>query len=441
MELESLQTSDSILAVTKENQALKLKADEVDSKFNTLVKQFQKKKINPVSHKIFFRPNKSYDKIRSQIQYDQIVEQIKVKRANYSKEKEKLDLKDCTFKPIINSNSMTLVSTNYVKPIDRPLPKKPKAAKTSLDGTGEGVKYEGITEDIPKERLDSMINKHPDERACLTEAEWEKMKKEALEKGEPEPPKPEILKKPKKINNKFYEEQYMWKTQIEQKYATERLYLTKKELEGFNPMPQTNKDVNERLIKTDKDFLSRLQDDLKKSKVALKTLEQKYYAFDFKPQINNTFATSRNIQSTYRYEPGKDTTRGINKRSVDKDPVDARQYKSEKSERMHIEDPPSLEIGKGRMTAMTNQTNPKFSQINKTSDVYSRKPTNLNQGLTNSAVGRESRDAAYSSYKGPAPVDNFAPAPVQQVQPPISAEQLKSQQQKEILKMFQKKFK
>jgi hypothetical protein len=440
MELETYQPSDSILAVTKENQALKLKADEVDSKFNSLVKQFQKKKINPVSHKIFLRPNKSYDKIPSQIQYDQIVEHIKVKRANYSKEKEKIDLKDCTFKPAINPNSQTMVTSNYVKPVDRPLPKKLRAAKTSLDGTGEN-KPDGITEDIPKERLDSMINKQPDERMCLTEEDWEKMKQEALEKGEPEPPKPEVIKKTRKINERFYEEQYMWKTQIEHKYATERLYLTKKEFEGFNPIPKVNKEVNEKLVKTDKDFLSRLQDDLKKSKVVLKTLEQKYYGFDFKPQINQTFATSRNIQSTYRYEPSKDTTRRVNKGSVDKNPTDNRQYRSENSERMQIDDPPSLEIGKGKVTNMSSQPNAKFSQINKTSDVHGRKPTNLNHGSFGNSINRESRETNFGSFKGPSLAESAPPVAPQQNKPHMTEEQRKAQQQKEIMKMFQKKFK
>lgn len=435
MDLESLQTSDSILAVTKENQALKLKADEVDSKFNSLVKQFQKKKTTPVSQKIFFRPNKSYDKIRSQIQYDQIVEQIKVKRANYSKEKEKLDLKDCTFKPIINSNSMTMAASNYVKPIDRPLPKKPKSANA-----GEDVVYQGITEDIPKERLDSMINKNLNDRACLTEEEWEKIKAEALAKGEPEPPKPEIFKKPKHLNKKFYEEQYMWKTQIEQKYATERLYLTKKELEGFNPTPKINKEVNEKLVKTNKDFLSRLQDDLKKSKVALKTLEQKYYAFDFRPQINDAFTTSRNIQSTYRYEPPQGTTRDVNKKSVDKQFADQMQFRSERNAASQIVDPPSLEIGKGRATALTSKTNPTISQATRTSDIQSRKPTN-NSSVYNNLNGRESRDTNYSKHKGSIPVEVAAPVFVPPVQAPISTEKQRLLHQKEIMKMFNKKFK
>jgi hypothetical protein len=339
MEIASHDTSDSYLAVTMENNTLRLKAEEVDSKFNSLVRQFQKKKLKPVSHKIFLRANKSYDKVQSHMQYDQIFEHQRIKKIQNSKEQEKLELKDCTFTPSINANSNDLIGSNYVPLSKRPLPRGPKSSKKepceeSVDDLQvpqkKVTRLDGITEDISQERLDSMAHKQTNERTCLTENDWENRikevnlndeeeKVETIEKVEViEPQEPKVLRKIRKYNPHFYDEQYVWKTFIDQKRATEKLVQTRKEYETFNPMPTVNKEANELLVKTDKSFLERVQDDLDKSKKTMKTLEQKYYGFDFRPQINKSYATTRNIESEYKLDKESAKRRGPKATSADK---------------------------------------------------------------------------------------------------------------------------
>ena len=320
MDIE-LKTTEEFKMLNHENKTLKEKANQIDRDFYRFIKGSQKPALNVFSQTMFRPNNKSYDKVRSHMDFDHINQQLKTRQHKLQTEKQALDLRDCTFRPKINSKTAELLNGHYIPAHKRPLPKKPapiinrqafQEDNGSRDANVKNIKrgHESnrlIRENMSLGKLDTLVGEQPlDNRNCLTDEEWQDRAahinpdddtNEYETLGDGHDNKSKIAERKfngRRFNPNFYEEKYMWKNAIYRRLNGEKLLQTQKEFTTFDGLPLTNKITNKKMLKEDKDFFLRLKEDLIKSKNVMDQLNKKYYNYNFQPQITiNNSATSQ----------------------------------------------------------------------------------------------------------------------------------------------------
>jgi hypothetical protein len=212
--------------VTKKREELESKLEKVLKK-KAKVQQNRLLQLKPVIYKKFRNQVKSYDKVNSKCDYNLIMTHKEKKEEEMKKQKEDFEMADCTFRPKILDKSNQMVK-DHVVVYKRELPKK----------------KEDPVEEIP-----------------------EKLKTNA------------------KLNPLFYEQKLEWKNKKYEITQKKRVDKTLEEIKTLKD-PETNKKINEKIVKRDKDFLKRVQNDLATKTEKQNELEKMYYTLPFKPKIN-----------------------------------------------------------------------------------------------------------------------------------------------------------
>jgi len=236
--------------VKYENLSLQQKLDMMQKLQSKLVSDTKKKPVKMFAPKSFRKDKLNNESnVSSQMNYDLIMEQKKYKEEFAKQKKAEMELKNCTFKPKINKQSVTLMqSQQYIPVFDRPLPeKKPDPPKP---------------EDIE------------DEKSSENSEDDTKVKK----KSDPE----------------FYKRQLEWKQRQEEKKVNERLAKQLSEYESTKAIPKVNTKKNEKILSDQPKFMDRVKQDMDKSKALKEQLDQKYNNLSFKPRINKN-VTAKSI--------------------------------------------------------------------------------------------------------------------------------------------------
>lgn len=227
-------------SIEDENKALQDKLKKLSQQEKVLKKDI-KSKLKPYGYKNLQKGETNFDNVQSQIDYDLIMQKKKKKEEELKTQKEKIELEGCTFKPEVNGRSIDYVrSQNYVPLHQRKLPEKKELAPSK-----------------PRE-----------------EEEYEKIQEE-IQKSKPK----------RKLDPEFFERQVEWDKQKNNKTNKERLNKALNEYNTKTTPKLTKKHIQES-VEQNEDFLKRVGDNLEKSKIKKKQLEEKYNAYSFKPNIN-----------------------------------------------------------------------------------------------------------------------------------------------------------
>lgn len=233
------QISKVVKEIEKEELKLTAKLEGLNNETGSNLKTANKHTYDVLKKSKFLAKDSKYDSVPTTVNYESIKQKQKVKYTELEKQKEKLDLQNCTFKPEINEKPKNTLA-GYVPVVDRPLPRKEKH-----------------------------VEKLPTPEEVKVETSVEK-------------------KEPKKINENFYKQKLEWKSTIEETML--KIRLEKEEKAKVIPpgIPVTNKLKNTTLLKNDADFFTRLSTHNVKSKALKEKLEEKIYdkkIYSFAPVI------------------------------------------------------------------------------------------------------------------------------------------------------------
>lgn len=227
-----------------ESKGLTQKLEELEKQKQQTLKETAQHRVKPLQPKVFRKVKPEFNAVASHISSGISAEQREQKLKKLQEDKEKQEKVVCTFKPELNSSSLTMVSRgHHVPPHERPLPKpEPKA--------------------------------------------------EPAPEPEPEPVKKDLPP----IDQHYYQKQIEWLASIEERNTKERLEKAIKDYSRKEMIPKVNKKKNEKMVHKDEDFLKRVEQDLEKSKLVKDKLDKKYNAHQFKPKLNRNF---KEVQPLY----------------------------------------------------------------------------------------------------------------------------------------------
>lgn len=239
-------------SIEDENRALQDKLKMLSQQEKNLKKDV-KSKLQPYGYKDLQKSENNFDNVQSQIDYDLIMQKKKRKDEDLKHQKERMELEGCTFKPEVNNKSAVYVkSKQYVPPNQRKLPEKKEVAPTKHK---DEIEFDRIQEELAKNKTK------------------------------------------RKLDPEFFERQVEWDKQKNNKTNKERL---NKALSEYNSKaaPKLTKKRTQESVEKNEDFLRRVGDNLEKSKLKKKQLEEKYNSYSFKPNLNkNNQAQSLVVQN------------------------------------------------------------------------------------------------------------------------------------------------
>lgn len=184
-----------------------------------------------------FRPQTARTEASSQLDFELIKQKLQQKAVILEKERERLQLDACTFKPQLNDHTVTIMQDQaYVPVYARPMPGK---------------------------------------------------RVEAAPPAEELAPTSEAPKTGRRFDPHFYDKTLEWKHQKEGRKHQE--WLERDALE-FQKTSKGSVDVNRRrqLGAREEDFMERVRGDLNRSKDLKQRLDHKYNTYAFKPKVNRT---------------------------------------------------------------------------------------------------------------------------------------------------------
>lgn len=230
----------AIKSIEDENKALQEKLARLSQQEKELKKE-KMTKLKPFGYKDLQKSDMNFSNVQSQIDYDLIMQKKKRKEEDMKTQKERIELEGCTFKPEVNVKSVDYIKNgNYVPLHQRKLPEKKEVVPPKLR---EEEEYERIQEELQKNKTK------------------------------------------RKLDPEFFDKQQEWDKQKNNKTNKERL---NKALNEYNvkAVPKLGKKGTQESLGEGVDFLKRVEDNLEKSKMKKKQLEDKYNSYSFKPNIN-----------------------------------------------------------------------------------------------------------------------------------------------------------
>lgn len=205
---------------------------------------------------VFKAASNQYSQVKSKVDPNSITIQLKTQEEINRLKKEELELKECSFRPHINSKSSEIVQSNVYIPIyDRPAPEKRQVAESSRE----------------------------------------------LEKSLTPEPNPSKTKR--KVDPDFYKKQLEWARRNEERHQNERLQKQLSEHSEIYHAPRINKDSSERIVGDQTDFMERLKIQEERTRQRRQVLQSKYNDCTFKPKINSK---SQNVPSRVFQPRAKD---------------------------------------------------------------------------------------------------------------------------------------
>ena len=256
--------SQTIKSIEDENRLLQEKLSKLTAQEKILQKE-KKPKLKPFSYKDLHKSTTSLNDVQSQLDFSLIMDKKKRKVEELKLQKEQLELKNCTFKPELNTKSQIFIkSQNYIPVHQRKLPEKKETAPRKLK---EEEEFDRIQADIQKNKIK------------------------------------------RKLDPEFFAKQLEWDKQKNTKADKERLNKALNEYSVQLLIKLSKKKDNEADEKSG-EFLKRVENYMEKSKIKKKELDEKYNGHSFKPNINK----NNQVQSVVF----KDTT-GLSEIGVDRD--------------------------------------------------------------------------------------------------------------------------
>lgn len=281
-----------------ENKALQEKSDKMQSEFLSKLHQSKNVKLKLMHPKEFLPRAKSFSQIKSNL--------LKQKTNHYNPEaRENMD--DCTFKPVTNKVEVS----NYIPLIERVFPKKEIL----------------LEQDMGQKQLDDLVkSQNRAVRMCLPSTEWDQ--KDQIVFSETNSPKQQQddpnQKTKRNFNPNFYEEQFVWLKGVHQKIRQEQLAVDEASESIQTPDDQMAKtrDMNDKLLKTNKDFLTRLEEGRRTKKEHVEEIAQSAYNFSFQPVTNNNYDTVRSKVMLESAKPVFDKNRLYKKEELPQEKVE-----------------------------------------------------------------------------------------------------------------------
>jgi hypothetical protein len=208
-------------------------------------------RANPLKDTKFKPRAKKYNKTNSKLDYESAKEKAQYRKEYYAQLKDELELKNCTFKPNVDLNSMTLTQKKPMTPIDQ-----------------RGV---------------------PDRYNRTLIEERKLMRTQELQEAELG-----TMKLPNNVGKKcrgadFYNEKVEWKKKAREKIIQKLREQEEAEIGTFVGKPVINDYSKNKIVgqdRLDKDpFLARLPKYLNNKISKIKTLDKKYYNYSHKPAL------------------------------------------------------------------------------------------------------------------------------------------------------------
>ena len=226
--------------IEDENRILQEKLSRLTEKEKIMAKDWRAK-LKPLCYKDLHKCTGNFNNINSQIDYDLIMQKKKKKEEDLKVDKEKMELKGCTFMPEVNEKSVTYIKQqNYVPVYKRKLPEKKEITPRKLK---EEEEFDRIQEEIQKSK-----------------------------------PK-------RKLNPDFFEKQQNWEKQKKVKAEKERFnkILNECNVRLFN---RSSKKRHNHTQNIEADFLKRMERYTEQAKIKKKQLDEKYNSCTFRPHTN-----------------------------------------------------------------------------------------------------------------------------------------------------------
>jgi hypothetical protein len=214
-------------------------------------KQYSKTKgrANALLSTKFCPRSKIYQPVSSKLDYETAKEKELYKREQYSELKEQLDLRECTFKPNIDLNSMTMTQ------------KKPR---TPIEQREVPSKYR---------------RKDIDERESLRKKELQEKELQTMKLPQNQGKKP---------TREFYDQKIEWKKNHKEKMEKRRLDQLEQETNSFIGKPKLFEGKASQMLAqklASEPFLNRVNKHIDQKKELRSTLEKKYYDHTFTPAL------------------------------------------------------------------------------------------------------------------------------------------------------------
>lgn len=235
--------------VQSENQILMAQLKEMKSRrgkhYSTT-----KGRANPLSDTKFNPRNKKYKGTNARIDYETAKEKAQYRKEYYGQLKEELELKNCTFKPNVDLNSMTLTQKKPSVPIDQ--------------------------RQVP----DRYMRKVIEEKQMLRTQELDTLALETMKLPN---------NKGKKSNRGFYDEKLEWRKKAQEKALQRKKEQEEAEMGTFVGKPKINDYSKNRIVGADRldsdPHLARVPKYLNNTLELKKKLDKKYYNFSHKPAL------------------------------------------------------------------------------------------------------------------------------------------------------------
>lgn len=239
--------------IVAENENLAQRLEALGKMKEDVCKINKKPNFNTLNKKTFRPANSNYETVCSKTNYELTKQQMTLRLEKIQREQERQIEESCTFRPAINGNTQKFLHEgSYVPPTERPLPQKKVEQPKSEE--------------------------------------------------EPEEPRAQSLDNTKKVNRKFdehfFERQLEWKNSKEEKRVQERLDRELEYHQKMKGIPKVNKKKNEKFFKKEDDFMTRVKEDLHRTKELKTKLDKKYNTFAFKPKTNKNISTNSVVYET-----------------------------------------------------------------------------------------------------------------------------------------------
>ena len=235
--------------ILSENQILMAQLKEMKNKRGRCYNS-TKGRANPLLDTKFKPRARKYKGTNSRIDYETAKEKAQYRKEYYSQLKEELELKNCTFKPNVDLNSMTLTQKNPTVPIDQ--------------------------RGVPDRYMRTLIEEKQNLRT-------QELSNKALE----------TMKLPnykgKKAKKTFYDEKMEWIKKKKEKALQKKREQEEAERNTFVGKPKINDYSKNKIVGADRldsdPHLARLPKYLNKTLELKKKLDKKYYNYSHKPAL------------------------------------------------------------------------------------------------------------------------------------------------------------
>ena len=237
-----------MIALLDENHELSKRLDRLKNLSKKVNKRKMKHFLTPEKKQKRFENKQKFGNVESKVDFKSQKEYQEQKYWKLQKKKEQKEMINCTFRPKLNETSQRMVETqNYIAPHHKRLKKKQDKKKENP------VNSSVVEMNMP-------------------------------------------VKSKKKTN--FYSRQIKWLKKKKKVQEQKRLDKLKEEFQNLNKNKISNKFSKSAIQGKKKDFLNRMENEKKKSKLRKSELINKFQSNSFKPVINRNYQVKSRVMDS-----------------------------------------------------------------------------------------------------------------------------------------------